>query len=525
MSRPSVAAAILVMLAAGHAAAGKVALSSIDGDDKGDVREAIVDAFDGSELSFVSEKATNRAVDKAGGDVTAMSEKQIQKLAKDLSVEAIIVASVDKDGGSKTLKFKLYVSSGKKLKGFSVQFASSRSKKFKEALAKKITEKLASAGEATEKKDKEKDGEDGEKVAKKDKKKKDKKKKDKEKDGEDGEKVAKKDKDKEKDGEDGEKVAKKDKEKEKDGEEGGDGEDGEKEKALRPKEKSVASAEDGEEDGEEASVTVRASGKARAANRVAVRLDVGLSMAARRLAFTTRGDLASEDRPAPFKPTPVPGARLEVEVYPLAFMSPNSPAAGIGIAAEYDKVVSSKVAASGGPEDGTVATVNQQVFSIGARYRLAFGKTPTSPSLTAGLNYGRRTFKVNDVFMDRANLDLPDTDYKYLSPLLGFRVPITKNLAFIAQGEALLIRDAGPIQKQDSYGQAKVFGIDGMGGLDIVIGNRFAVRVVGEYAQIGYSFTGNGALANNRDGDDTTQDIGGALDRSFGGTATLAVLY
>jgi hypothetical protein len=248
-------------------------------------------------------------------------------------------------------------------------------------------------------------------------------------------------------------------------------------------------------------------------------------MSVRRLAFTTRGDLAAEDRPAPFAPGPVPGARFEIEAYPLALMNPTGIAAGLGIAAEYDKVISSKVAASGGAEDGTVATVNQQVYSVGARFRLPFGKSATAPSITLGGNYGRRTFKVNNVFMDRANLDLPDTDYKYLSPFLGFRIPFTKSIAFVASGEAMLIRDAGPIQKADSYGQAKVFGIDAMGGLDIVIGNRFAVRVAGEFAQIGYTFTGGGELSKNRDGDPDTQDIGGALDRSFGGSATLGVLY
>jgi hypothetical protein len=56
--------------------------------------------------------------------------------------------------------------------------------------------------------------------------------------------------------------------------------------------------------------------------------------------------------------------------------------------------------------------------------------------------------------------------------------------------------------------------------------NRFAIRFVGEYSQIDYTFTGQGNdLSTNLDGDATTQDVFGATDRAIGGAATLAVLY
>ena len=75
------------------------------------------------------------------------------------------------------------------------------------------------------------------------------------------------------------------------------------------------------------------------------------------------------------------------------------------------------------------------------------------------------------------------------------------------------------------YGQAKVFGFEGQAGLDIVLGDRFAIRLVAELAQVGYNFSGVGTLANSRDNDPSTKDVGGATDRSIGGAATLAVLY
>ena len=64
-----------------------------------------------------------------------------------------------------------------------------------------------------------------------------------------------------------------------------------------------------------------------------------------------------------------------------------------------------------------------------------------------------------------------------------------------------------------------------MVGFDIQFARHIAFDLRGELAQIGYAFTGNGAMANNRDGDPTTKDVGGAADRYIGGVATIAVLY
>ena len=51
------------------------------------------------------------------------------------------------------------------------------------------------------------------------------------------------------------------------------------------------------------------------------------------------------------------------------------------------------------------------------------------------------------------------------------------------------------------------------------------LRLRGSFAQIGYDFTGNGAQTNSRDGDPDSQDVGGALDRWIGGSASLTVAY
>jgi hypothetical protein len=98
-------------------------------------------------------------------------------------------------------------------------------------------------------------------------------------------------------------------------------------------------------------------------------------------------------------------------------------------------------------------------------------------------------------------------------------------VAFVAGGRGLLITRTGPIQNGTSYGRAKVYGVEAMAALDVVLGTRFALRFSGEFVQIGYTFDGVGALSNGLDGDPSKPDVGGLTDRSIGGAATLAVMY
>ena len=102
---------------------------------------------------------------------------------------------------------------------------------------------------------------------------------------------------------------------------------------------------------------------------------------------------------------------------------------------------------------------------------------------------------------------------------------MTRAIALSLGGRGLLITDAGAIQRQSSYGRAKVYGIDADAALDVLLGSRFAVRFGFEFMQIGYTFQNVGALANNVDGDPMTADVGGLADRAIGGSATLAVVY
>jgi hypothetical protein len=550
----------------GHRAFGapKVAVTPIEGDSGGEVRQAVSEALEGNDLVVISKKEVNRAVDKFE-DISDMSEGDAKKLAKALEADAVVHGKLAKGDGGKTLKFQLFVN-GKKQKGFSVTFNNAKSPKFRRMLHEKMVAKIGSASESADeddppaktkkgKKDKDDDaevkgkkgkkGKDDEEVKTTAKKGKDAKK---AKDGDDEEDPLPKKKGKDKDDDKEAKAAKKGKDKDKDAKEAkadkadkadkedkedktakadaspkekdvkGDDDDGDK----KAKKKTVAKKGDDDDDGTVTAKAVVEPTEMHGANRIAVRLDAGVSIAKRTLTFTS--NLPPETAPKAFNPSPVPGAHFEAELYPLAFSNPKSVASGLGIGIEFDKTLGMKV---GTTTEATRAPVSSQNFQVAGQFRFVLGQSVTSPSITAGFGFGKRTFKVDrTAFMDPNALDLPNTDYSFFAPRLAFRIPFAKPIALIGMGEGMLVTNAGEIQQATSYGKAKIIGFSGQAGLDIVLGNRFAVRLVGEFTQIGFTFISpGGSLANGRDGDPTSFDVGGAADKTLGGSATLAVLY
>jgi hypothetical protein len=175
--------------------------------------------------------------------------------------------------------------------------------------------------------------------------------------------------------------------------------------------------------------------------------------------------------------------------------------------------------------------VAQSSYSIGLRYRMAFGDTPTSATLTFGLGYGARTFTPEVArFQDPQAAtdvarDAPATEYAVIDPGLKFRLPLGQRFAVSLGARGLVVLSSGGIQDGTSYGQATVFGAEAALALDIMLGRRFAVRLAGEFVQFGFSFAGKGTLSNNVDGDATSKDVSGLTDRSLGGSATVAVVY
>jgi hypothetical protein len=252
-----------------------------------------------------------------------------------------------------------------------------------------------------------------------------------------------------------------------------------------------------------------------------MRVDLGASMSARSLKFQSR---TFDGAPGSYTNNPVPGGRVEAEVYPYALLDPSSFLAGFGVAADYDQVVSLTLRAS---QEMTIPLkTTERRYSFGVRYRLALGRSPTSPTLTAGVGYAARTFAVDrSGLMSAGSLDLPDVDYRMFDPGLAFRMPVGERFAVTVAGRALLLTSAGAIQGQDQYGTTKIIAGTASVGAEFAVTRRIAVRIAAEAAQFNLKFAGNGLLAKVRDGDSSTVDVRGATDRYYGGVATVAVTY
>jgi hypothetical protein len=446
----------------------RVAIVEFEGDPGGELSDVVAELLEG-DYAISGPSQVRRAVDKLGLDSELSSEKQLKKVAKELDAEAVIRGDVaEKSSGRKILHVKLFAG-GKKVKGFKVEFVSAKSDKMRTALRDKLVERL----------DAEKSKGD-------------------------------------------EAVADEDKPKGDDAEEDKPKSDDEDIDGGKKKKKRVARAGgDDEEDitGSVEVAPVRTS--SHTANRAAIRVDFGPSASRRQLVFTSR---AFEQAPKAYENAVVPGGRVGGELFPLAFGNPDGIAAGLGVGGDFDQTVGLKLRSTAQP--GTTFPVKQTHWSVGGRFRIAFGKKPTSPTVTLTGGIFHRRFSVDRTALMMGNvIDLPDVLYQGYNPGVTMRFPFVASFALVLGGDAYLVTSAGQISKNTSYGQARITGGEGFAGFDVVLGKRFAVRAVGEFSQVGFAFTGNGTEANNRDGDPTTKDVGGAADRVIGGALTFGVLY
>lgn len=447
----------------------RVALIEFEGDANGEVNDMVAEALD-SDYSVSGPTTVGRTLDKLGfeGD---LSEKQLKKLANELDAEAVVRGDLSKNGDRKVLHLKLFVG-GKKVRGFKVEFVSTKSAKVREAVKEKLLSKLGA--------DAEKPAADEEKPAKKD----------------------------------GDDEAADDTEDKPKGDADDEDPDGDKKKRV------ARAGEDSEEIGAEFEVKP-ARESPHTANRAAIRVDFGPSASMRTLSFTSR---SFEQAPEPYENSVVPGARVGGDLYPLAFGNPDSIVAGVGVGGDFDQTIGLKLRSTAQP--GTTFPVKQSHWSAGGRFRIAFGKRPTSPTVTLTGGVFRRRFSVDRAALMPGNIiDLPDVFYQGFNPGISMRFPFVAQFSLVLGGSAYLVTNAGPIQKANSYGQARVTGGEGFAGFDIVVARRFAIRAVAEASQVGFAFVGNGEQANNRDGDATTKDVGGAADRVIGGALTFGVLY
>jgi hypothetical protein len=257
----------------------------------------------------------------------------------------------------------------------------------------------------------------------------------------------------------------------------------------------------------------------RFARHSALDVEVGMTAALRNLRFTYRPDLAANMRPNGYKGSLVPSLRIAGEIYPLAFGGKGGAADGIGVTFDFDRVLLLK------SKLGTMEfNTSQMQYGAGLVYRWPFGHKATLPTLKIIAGYSHLDFKIDH---GTTPIDLPDVGYNWLDFGASIRVPLgTPNAALYLDGRYLMVLSAGEITSKTAYGSGGILGVDGDLGIELLFAKRAIVRVGGRYQRLAYDFDGKGDnLSTNRDGDSSTQDVGGALDQFFAVYATGGYLF
>lgn len=495
------------LLAAPAADAGRVIVLSVQGDSKGEVEDGLVSIVE-DRHDLVTSGEAERVARKAGYD--DLDGKTLGKLAKKLKADAVIEGQVSREDEGYTLVIRVRGQDGKTVKKITVdmpkpKLTSKQRKRLGTGLLDGIDRTLGVDAEEDDE-----EAEEEERPRRQAKKAKAKKAKKARKEARRAAvEVAAEDDEEPEIEVDDEEAADEDAEADED-----DEEEGERRVAMR----------DDDEDLEAALGVEKDDGEARpkkARPQPGLRVEVGPSGKQRTLSFTSTAGF--EQAPLGYQSAMVPGAHVDVQAYPLALFGGGA-AAGLGIGFAYDQTIGLKTFSSDAPMQ-PMAT-DQRHWAATARYRLPFGKKVTSPSMTVAVGYGRRVFTVDrSVLPDGAILDMPDVDYKYIEPGLGFRVPIGRRFALHAGGKGLLFQTAGPIQATTSYGGATITGFEAGGGFEIGLAKGAFVNVAGSMTRIGYEFVGNGEETNNRDLDASTQDVFGALDQYIGVVGTVGFAY
>ncbi|MCX5743530.1 MAG: hypothetical protein NT062_13640 [Proteobacteria bacterium] len=301
----------------------------------------------------------------------------------------------------------------------------------------------------------------------------------------------------------------------------GEGEDGEVKKPA--KKKRAAKRGDDEEALEEGNDEAgdepeEPNAAALSPGERAVDAVVGLSVMARRMAFTYSADLGS--KPPGYKGVPAGGLLVDATLYPLAMSHKRSDLLkNLGLNLMVDKVVkiSSQALINNVATKLETSTIR---YSFGAVFRYPFNKTPTSPVIGASINFGGQSFTIaqNDV------ADIPNVSYTIIDPNLFFKYPVSDKFTFNLDAGLMLFTDTGQIQTPASYGAASVTGFEGEISGDYMVSKNLFARAAFRFETIGFKFTGKGMKATGRDAD-MEQDVFGARDSYLGGAVTLGYVY
>jgi hypothetical protein len=246
----------------------------------------------------------------------------------------------------------------------------------------------------------------------------------------------------------------------------------------------------------------------------AVEISAGAMLLSRSFDFN---DPIEPAQPSNYRSGFVAALQFDGAVYPFALFG-GGPLAGVGLVGSYYFVPALKSTVTGG---GDRAPTTVQQGEGGLRYRWNILGRATSPTLKAGVSFGRLAFVIKwSTAVEQ--IPLPNVTYVYLKlALLGLEVPFYRTGRFSVGGtlsfDYLFVFSAGEIERTDApgYGKSSTQGIDVGGGLYANYAGFF-LRAGGFYRRMFLAFTQKCYEANTG-----CRAAGGAIDIYQGGTLLL----
>ena len=207
----------------------------------------------------------------------------------------------------------------------------------------------------------------------------------------------------------------------------------------------------------------------------------------------------------------------------------DGPAKNIGIEGHIEQAffISSTLPASTGFPNGAKFSTAVHEYSGGARYRMTFG---AGNYFFGSLTGGEHAFTFHSTStaadMQRSNLDIPDTIYRFLRPGVGLHVEVGGGFSLgIAAGFRWVFNKGG--QFHDAFFKhATVNGVDGQAKVGYRISPMFEVRAMLDWRRYFSSMNcfggldAGGAAINQCDAAFTA---GGAIDQYFSGSLAIAM--
>jgi len=156
-------------------------------------------------------------------------------------------------------------------------------------------------------------------------------------------------------------------------------------------------------------------------------------------------------------------------------------------------------------------------------FRYPLGKIVVGGSLS----YGKQSFTVQQSLPNNAPTDIPSVSYTMITPAGFLKYPVTPKITANVDLAFHAITDTGQIQASGmaGYGAATVTGFEFEGGADYMVKKNIFARVSFRYETIGFTFKGDPTSQTNIRDTDADQDVTGARDTYFGGTATVGYVY